>query len=185
MIFRQTDLLIGGMDHDKHVDGILDRSMSYIQDDQTWCVHAARVSDTWQNIFSLFALEMWITVTLFAVLLAIILHLLMKFCGESIFRKDFSYTLLVAFASFLNISPSFKPHGAAVKILFIFASAYGIIFSAIFSCSLISVLTRPRAGFQVNSISSAYHEGYRFASGNVAQSHIVASKDEVTRQWNK
>lgn len=177
---RRTDLLIGGLDNDERVNKLLGKTKSYIQDDQTWCVQAAQAYDTWENIFSLFTPEMWFILTFVAILLAIILHLLLKFRRDASLNVDFSHTWLITFASFLNMpAATFKARGPAINIIFIFACAYGIVFSAVFSCSLISILTRPRLEFQVNSIHAAYKGGYRFVSGNVARLHIGANEDEV------
>lgn len=167
------------MDNDENVNGILGQTISYIQDDQTWCVQKAVPHDTWQNIFSLFTAGIWSLMILLTAVLAVFLYFLLQFNRNPQLRKNFSYLWLISFGSFLNVSTKFTPRTSAIRILFIFALVYGIIFSAIFSSSLISVLTRPRQSFQVYSVNTAYRNGFRFSTGNVAMSHVIASQDEV------
>lgn len=176
---RRTDLLIGGLDNDEKVNRLLDRTVSYLQDDQTWCVHKALPYDTWENIFSLFTLGMWLLLIGSTVIIAIFLYFLLKNNNNYQLRNYFSYAWLVSFASFLNMSPTFEARSHSLKILFFFALMYGIIFSATFSSSLISVLTHPRQGYQVDTVKAAYKNGFRFSTGNVALAHVQASEDEV------
>lgn len=167
------------MDNDENVNGILGQTLSYIQDDQTWCVRKAAPHDTWQNIFALFTVGIWFLMIFLTAVLAIFLYFLLQFNKIPQMRKNFSYAWLISFGSFVNVSTTFSPRTSSIRILFIFALVYGIIFSAIFSSSLISVLTRPRQSFQVYSVGTAFKNGFRFSTGNVALSHVIASQDEV------
>lgn len=153
--------------------------MGYLQDDQSWCMHKALPSDTWQNIFSLFTLEMWFLMIGFTIIITVLMYFLLINNKHYKLNNHFSYAWLVSFASFLNMSPTFHAHTHSLKIVFFFALVYGIIFSATFSSSLISVLTRPRQGFQPKNIKEAYKHGVRFTAGNIASSHIRDSGDDV------
>lgn len=121
---------------------------------------------------------MWIELIMLNLLLAVILHVLLRTSGCEL-HDTFAYTYLIAFGAWLGNSTPLRHQPAAIKILHTVISAYGIIFGVIFSCSLVSVLTRPRHQFQVDSVSSAYDRGYRFASGNIALARIKSHDDEV------
>lgn len=174
-----SDLLIGGLDSDAKVNQILGESISYAQDDQTWCVRRAQLHDAWRNLFHLFTISSWFSLIAVMMLLAIALHVLLKMRIASDYSENFSLTWLLSFGAFLSNISDFKYRGVTVNFIYVILLMYAILFGVLFSCTLISVLEHPRHHFQVNSVKSAYERGYRFTSGNVAKARIEVQGDEV------
>lgn len=176
--FRQADLLIGGMDYDRHVRRMLGRTKSYIQDDQTWCVSLNHEYETWKNLFALLTLTVAISTVLMGVVFVVVMHYFRKVLRTAS-RSDISSSWIIMCSMYFGGNATYKAKGAAVKMLLVIISIYAISFSALISNRLIKVLTRPRHSLQIDTISQAHNNGYRFIGGNVALTHILENVNQV------
>lgn len=171
-INRSADLLIGGLDRNPGVQNVVGGTITYYQEDQTWCVKRAKLRSLWENIFSMFTLDMWLLIALVTQVIAFAICLIMCLHNQNKRMNAYSTGFLTGIATSLNLpAPKIAPLRASLRTLLISCLVYGIVLSNTFNSYLISVLSKPRTKFQVNSIEDAIENGFNFAGGNVIYDH--------------
>lgn len=181
VINRSADLLIGGLDRIAAVQNIVGETISYYQEDQTWCVQRAKVRNLWENIFAMFTLDMWFLIVLCTQVVSLAIYVLMKFANRYHKKTEdcsYSKSFLISMTTALSLpTPNFCPVYCPLRTLIIFCLVYGIVLTNTFNSYLISVITKPRTNLQVYSIDSAVHKGFRFAGGTVVYKHYEQNEE--------
>lgn len=168
------------MDNDARVQKLLWVTIPYIQDDQTWCVATARPQDLWQNIFSIYTVATWVILVATIFFNALIIYLLIRVIDDERRKESYVWTLMVGMASALGQYATYDPKRISLRVMMIFLFMYGLVMSSSFNSFLISILTQPRFKTQVDSLSLAIKNNFKYAGGEVALSHYLGNDSVYT-----
>lgn len=117
--------MIGGLCENDISMKFLGSTVSYYDDDLTWCVAKAKLSDKYMNVFIVFDRYLWTIIFLIALGTAIILNLIMRY--ENIIKENFSWHFLITVSLSINNYVEFWPKGISYRVLVIGLALYGIL----------------------------------------------------------
>lgn len=175
ILFRTSDVMIGGMDEDSNTRKYLSSSIPYYQDDQTWCVANAKPEELWRNIFNLFSTTIWGLIILVVFLMASMLYYFIKMDHKS---ENFMWMLLASLSVTMGLTTIYDPKHPNARMIFLIFLFYGLLFSTLFNSFLVGVLTNPRQKEQISNLQQAVASNLEFNGGTVTLEHFDA-KDDV------
>lgn len=174
-IFRNTDMMIGGLGETELTRKKLSSSIPYYTDDLTWCIAKAGLAPTWLNVFKIFDVSTWIVVAVMLLLTTIILH---RFKKSDKNNENLGWSFLITLSMTISTPGHYKPNKFFIKIFFMTLAIYGMNFGAAYHSILISVLTSPRYDKQISSLDEIINNNFKISGGH----HILTyfkENDEV------
>lgn len=172
--------MIGGFRNTRH--RLFATSISYMQDERTWCVSRARPIPVWLNMWRITTSTIWGLALVTIYLEGIILYLLMKYerGHPGFMKKDYHYCVLMMATSALTGMPhiTYHPKSKRMSLFIGLMIITGILISTAWNCFLIKVLTRPKYRAQIYTIAELIENDF----------HLVGSlsgKEFMLQQPNK
>jgi hypothetical protein len=159
-IFRQTDVLIGGLYETPVSRQLLSSTTPYFSDDLTFCVAQSGFRPTWLNVFAIFKYYIWMATLLTILISSYVLFIFTRVEAER--HDNYLFALLITLSLTMGITGNYSPRRSITKIFMVSVIFFGIIFSASYQSFLLSVLTNPRRATQVSTVEMAIDEGYTF-----------------------
>lgn len=177
---RKADLLIAGIDDSLMLSFTkkLWISRTYMSDDMTWCVAKVKPCPLWSNIFQIFTFITWIAVLTTIFTIAVIIKYFLRIDKRS---ENYMWALLLSIAAIIGKSITYNPSRVSIRVMMVFLFLYGLIISTSFCTFLISSLTQPRFGRQIDNLPDAIKAGFKFASGDSGYYHYIG-EDPVTNE---
>lgn len=151
-------------------------SEPYISDDETWCVQKARVSARWMNIVDVFTKELWTAICCSLIIITVIIYVMIHL--EKL-NQNIYWAFLRGLTVSLGMATTFKPRRFYARFIFVLFLLYGMIIDLIFSCFLVTTLTKERFQTQVTTLQEAVGQEFTFAGGNLSWAHIQVHNDSV------
>lgn len=170
--------MIGGLYENAISKRILGSTVSYYDDDFTWCVAKAKFADKWMNVFIVFDGYVWAAIFLISVVTAILLELIMK--AENIVKENFSWYFLITFSLSISNYVHFWPKRSSFQILAMGLALFGIVINGAYHSALLKILKEPRYEMQVDNVEAALAQDFTFTGGeNIFE--FLDSEIEVSR----
>lgn len=192
--FRKIDIIIGGFAQNSRAAKYVSPSISYIQDDLTWCVHQADVLPPYLNIFRLTDSTVWFLYAGLIILTGILLFVYSKTDPQIIHHnKNIYYMILLVAApasAGFAINRRVMPHKTLFRIfliLILLASYVGLV---TWSSFLIVTTLHTYRLAQVADVDQLFEQKFHLGSSpasytiifdqeKVMQNHIILFISEV------
>lgn len=153
-------------------------SISYYNDDLTWCISRAKPFPVWLNMWRVGSLICWILGFLIVYLNGTVVFFLLKYekDHQGFMKKDLHYTILqMALPTFTGTAQnmSYRPKSIILMIYIGIMLSTGILISIAWNCFLVKALSHPFQGTQINTISQIINDDFRFVGEQLAHTKIV------------
>lgn len=179
LVNHKVDIMIGGM-FDNHINKeMLSSSITYVEDDFTWCVPKAKIAPIWISIFSIFHPQLWFLPYVSIFIMGLVLFGLVRY--EKSLKDNFWWTLVTALTVSINSTgPPFitKIKASYTRFFMVALLLYGMNFSAAYQSNLVSIMTKPKLESQIDTVKEAIEQGFTFEGGENILGYIKGD-DEV------
>lgn len=146
-------------------------------DDQTWCVERASQDISWRHVFSVFTKDLWMVLICTFLTIAVIIYAIAHLDDQ---KENIYWALLRGVAICISTSPQLWPITKFHVRIFIFILLlYGMLINMMFSCFLMTTLTKQRFQTQISTINDTIHENFSYAGGSVVQSQLLQHNSTV------
>lgn len=176
----EAQLMIGGLVKDPNVLLAFTESTPYLNDDHAWCLKRASQSVSWENIFNVFQLNLWIAFIATFIMMSVGLYI---FIYVEDVQKNFYWALLRGLSLSLGIPPFlWRTKSFSVRLIIFVFFTYGVIITAVFSSFLVNALTKQRFNKQIDSINETIRHNFYYAGGPVVFDSLATRGDAVSIQ---
>lgn len=151
-----ADLFIGGFTRNTDTAKTWSFSISYHQDDLTWCIQRVPPISVWQNIWYIAKPYMWVLIISIGCINAVLLYLLMPYDKEYFKRtkRDLPYILLyISLPATIGLSTNYHPRHQLIRVFHFFFLIFGFVGVNLSTAYLIKYLTNPIPGTQKQTIA--------------------------------
>lgn len=157
--FRKIDLIIGGLYSPIDIKETISTTISYFQDDITWCVPVAKHKMNWESLYFLHDLNTWITSFSLDYLLGAVFFYMLRF--DNIF-KCYAWNVLLSLIIGTGGSVNYQPKNTLTRIYYILIAIYGLEYNILLNSFMISILTKPLQIWQIDNINDAIINNFEF-----------------------
>lgn len=169
---NSIDLVIGNIEVTRTIRKWFDPTVSYTQDEMTWCVPKAGQASTWDNLVIIFQWSTWI-VTLFSL---IVMGLLFHICyykerGGNVTKWP-TNSLLQTFSMLLGWGASFYPTTVTFRILIFGWLCFSLNMGISYESLLRSFLMHPRFEKQISTETDIINSGIKFGGREIYRDHF-------------
>lgn len=174
---REAQILIGGFDKDPAIAHIFSETISFTMDSQAWCVMRAQQSVSWKHIVNVFSRSVWFTLIFIFFVITIIIYAIgnWEYTNQSIYWA-LLHSLTVCVSTSPKLWSSKKFH---VRILFFILLIYGMLVNMMFSCFLVTTLTKQRFQGQISTINESIRENYMYTGGQSILTALMLRDGQV------
>lgn len=170
--------MIGGLVKDPNVLIAFTESMPYLNDDHAWCIKRASQSASWENIFNVFQLNLWIAFIATLIMISVGLY---TFIYIEDVQKNFAWAIMRGLSLSLAIPPFLWPtKNFSMRLIIFLFYTYGLIITTVFSCFLVNALTKQRFNKQIDSINETIRHNFYYAGGSVVFDSLATRGDPVS-----
>ena len=155
--------MVGGLYENPVSRTYLSASISYHQDDITWCVAKAGFAPTWLNVFLIFSEKTWFAIIGALMVTSLVMWLFVR--RENVYRKNFMWSFMVALSISTSQYGHYSPRKFYIKLFLATLIFYGLHINTAYHSYLISVLTKPRYDQQISTVQTAIENGMEFKVG--------------------
>lgn len=176
MFYRNCDIIISGLSENRLTKKYFLSSISYFEDDYTWCTMRAGPIPTWQNILCIFKdREVWPV----AVVIFYSVVYLFYFLAKDEDRSYDCYTvMLIALLVMLNLSFPYNFKSLRNRVLFIIASLTCVMIIGIFNAFLFKILLSTINKIQIDGVSKIVND-FELV-GDRAILNLITHQNEVS-----
>ncbi|XP_072930216.1 uncharacterized protein [Epargyreus clarus] len=146
-----ADLVIGNIEVTKTIRKWFDPTVSYTQDEMTWCVPKSAQAVPWDNIIIIFQLFTWLATLASIFIMGVVFHYLYYREHERNVTKWPTNSILMTFSMLLGWGSSFRPRSATFRILIFCWLCFSINMGISYESFLRSFLMHPRFEKQITS----------------------------------
>lgn len=174
--------MIGGLNKDPNIVGIFSASIPYIGDDQAWCVRRATQTASWQNIFEVFTTNLWIALVCTFFVIALLLYWIIN--AIELKNRNLYWALLHGLAVCISMSPRLwlKVH-FYIRVTLFLLLLYGMLVNMMFSCFLMTTLTKQRFQKQMTKINETAEAGFTYAGNQMVLTRLSLRNDKVVNSF--
>lgn len=165
LIFRQTDVVIGGLPQYTFDNQYLNSSLSYCSDDYTWCVQAAKYLPLPISFFRIMTPAVWVLVIGLGYVNGLVIYFFVQMDPDPENRRlDLNHTTyLISLPAWIGLSQRFYPKHWPLRLYYMITLMYGMIFFAIV-LSFVSEFGEKRIrAYQIHTIGEFIDMGFRLA----------------------
>ncbi|XP_011553447.3 uncharacterized protein LOC105384854 [Plutella xylostella] len=152
-ILRQdeVDLVIGNIEVTRTIRKWFDPTVSYTQDEMTWCVPRAGQAPTWDNLVIIFQWSTWVATFASLIIMGLVFHYLYYKQNNGNVTKWPTNSLLMTFSMLLGWGANFEPRSATFRILIFGWLFFSINMGISYESFLRSFLMHPRYMKQIST----------------------------------
>ncbi|XP_013193679.1 uncharacterized protein LOC106137409 [Amyelois transitella] len=148
-----ADLVIGDIEVTRTIRKWFNPTVSYTQDEMTWCVPKAGQASTWNNLVIIFQWSTWVATFASLIIMGVVFHYLYYRENERRVTKWPTNSLLMTFSMLLGWGSSFEPKSATFRILIFGWLCFSVNMGISYESFLRSFLMHPRFERQISSES--------------------------------
>lgn len=185
---RNIDILIGGASINSTTKKLFDSTITYSQDDLTWCIQRIRPIERWKNIFQ-FAndIELWF-IGLATYFIVLFVHYFMV--EHELPPLDFVTNGLVVFCAVIAMPIRFWPNSSVARLYYGFVLITALVLNTFFHSFLIVVLTHNRYGQQLSTANDLIDYdfelvGSAYALDKIKQQNLVIYNSNIKVRVNE
>lgn len=182
-----SDLAIGNIEVTKTIRKLFHPTISYTQDEMTWCVPKAKKSANWENLINIFQWSVW-TVTLISLIVTgVIFHYFYYKENLKIATKWPTKSLLMTLSMLLGWGARFQPKSTTFRILIFCWLCFSLNMGICYDSFLRSFLMHPRFEKQINNEADLILSGIPLGGRAIYRSYFEtnnASSFYLYRKYN-
>ncbi|CAK1583242.1 unnamed protein product [Parnassius mnemosyne] len=179
-----VDMMIGNIEVTKILRKWFHTSVSYTQDEMTWCVPIANKAATWDNLVIIFQLPTWIATFACLFTMALLFHVLHYREKESATKCPIR-SILLTFSMLLGWGASFKPKRIVFRILIFCWLHFSLNMGITYESFLRSFLMHPRFEKQMSSESDLIQSGIQFGGREIYRSYFETNNSSSFYLYRK
>lgn len=161
-------MIIGGFAHDSLITKSFLTSVTYVQDDLTWCVHRADVLPEYLNIFRVSELRVWLLFFVVLCLGGIILYAFSRSDRSINHRHKNIYYMVVVTLFPMSIASSvntrFKPSRTVLRLFYGLCLFCGILSMSMWSSFLLKTTLHTFRSAQISSVDQLLYKRFDFST---------------------
>lgn len=146
-----VDLVIGNIEVTRTIRRWFHPTVSYTQDEMTWCVPKAGQASTWNNLVIIFQWSTWVATFGSLVVMGLLFHYLYYKENNKQVTKWPTNSLLMTFSMLLGWGASFEPKSATFRILIFGWLCFSVNMGISYESFLRSFLMHPRFEKQIST----------------------------------
>lgn len=154
-----ADLVIGNIEVTTTIRKWFHPTVSYTQDEMTWCVPKAGQASTWNNLVIIFQWSTWVVTITSVIVMGIIFHYLYYREHNGKVTKWPTNSLLRTLSMLLGWGAAFEPKTATFRILMFIWLCFSINMGISYESFLRSFLMHPRFEKQISSETDLIQSG--------------------------
>lgn len=167
-----ADLMIGNIEVTRTIRKWFDPTVSYTQDEMTWCVPKAGQASTWNNLVTIFQWSTWLATLLSLIFMGLLFHYIYYKENKDKVTKWPTYSLLMTFSMLLGWGTSFEPKSATFRILIFGWLCFSMNMGISYESFLRSFLMYPRFEKQIRSESDIINSGLELGGRDIYKPHF-------------
>jgi hypothetical protein len=148
-----VDLVIGNIEVTRTIRRWFDPTVSYTQDEMTWCVPKAGQAHTWNNLVIIFQWSTWVATFVSLVVMGLVFHYFYFKENEGEVTKWPTNSLLMTLSMLLGWGASFNPKSTTFRVLIFGWLCFSINMGISYESFLRSFLMHPRFEKQISTES--------------------------------
>lgn len=183
----EATLVIGNIEVTRTVRKWFDPTVSYTQDEMTWCVPKAGQASTWNNLVIIFQWSTWVATIFSVITIGLVFHCLYYKERNGRVTKWPTNSLLMTFSMLLGWGASFRPKTATFRILMFCWLSFSINMGISYESFLRSFLMHPRFEKQISSERDLIQSGIPFGGREIYRFYFEtnnASSFYLYRKYN-
>nr|ARO76464.1 ionotropic receptor 1 [Conogethes punctiferalis] len=146
-----ADLVIGNIEVTRTIRRWFHPTVSYTQDEMTWCVPRAGQASTWNNLVIIFQWSTWVATFVSLIIMGLVFHYLYYRESGKKATKWPTNSLLMTFSMLLGWGASFEPKSATFRILIFGWLCFSVNMGISYESFLRSFLMHPRFEKQIST----------------------------------
>ncbi|CAK1553334.1 unnamed protein product [Leptosia nina] len=181
-----VDLVIGNIEVTRTIRKWFDPTVSYTQDEMTWCVTRAGKAATWDNVVTIFQLSTWLATFGCLFGMSLLLHY-MNYKENSGVSKWPTDSILKSFGMLLGWSVTLEARSATFRILMFVWLCFSINMGISYVSFLRSFLMHPRFEKQISNEADLIRSGIPLGGREIYRSYFEtnnASSFYLYRKYN-
>lgn len=185
--YDEVDLVIGNIEVTRTIRKWFNPTVSYTQDEMTWCVCKAGQASTWNNLVIIFQPSTWVVTLASLVIMGLIFHYVYYREHDRKVTKWPTNSLLMTFSMLLGWGSSFKPKSATFRILIFGWMCFSVNMGISYESFLRSFLMHPRFEKQISSEADLIQSGIPLGGRKIYRSYFEtnnASSFYLYRKYN-
>lgn len=182
-----VDLVIGNIEVTRLIRKWFDPSVSYTQDEMTWCIRKAGQASTYDNLVIIFQWSTWVATLVTLIVMGLVFHYFYYKENKTKVTKWPTNSLLMTLSMLLGWGAQFEPKSAAFRTLLFAWLYFSILMSISYEALLRTFLMYPRFEKQITSESDLIQSGVPFGGREVYKSYFEtnnASSYYLYRNYN-
>nr|AMM70663.1 ionotropic receptor 87a [Heliconius melpomene rosina] len=180
-----VDLLIGNIEVTRKTRKLFHPTISYTQDEMTWCVPKARQAVTWDNLIIIFQWTTWLATFSSVLVMGLIFHYLHY--QENRDTKWPTYSILMTLCMLLGWAAKFDAKSSQFRILMFGWLCFALNMGITYESFLRSFLMHPRFDKQISSQSELIDSGIPLGGRQIYRAYFEtnnASSFYLYRKYN-
>lgn len=146
-----ADLVIGNIEVTRTIRRWFHPTVSYTQDEMTWCVPKAGQASTWNNLVIIFQWSTWVATFGSLVIMGLVFHYMYYRENGKKVTKWPTNSMLMTFSMLLGWGASFEPKSATFRILIFGWLCFSVNMGISYESFLRSFLMHPRFEKQIST----------------------------------
>lgn len=182
-----VDLFIGNIEVTKTIRKWFHPTVSYTQDEMTWCVPKAKQAATWDNLIIIFQWSTWVATFLSILLMGLTFHYLRYKEQTSNTTKWPTYSILMTISMLLGNGTRFEARSSPFRILIFGWLCFSLNMSISYESFLRSFLMHPRFEKQISNELDLIQSGMPLGGREIYRSYFEtnnASGSYLYRKYN-
>ncbi|KAH8331192.1 hypothetical protein KR067_012616 [Drosophila pandora] len=175
LIDGEIEMIVGGIDEDPSISQFVSSSVSYHQDDLTWCVAKAKRRYGFFNFVETFNADAGFLIGLFVIVCSIVVLLAQRVSQFRLRNINGYFSICLRIMGILlNQAIALQDFPLTLRQLFAISFLMGFFFSNTYQSFLISSLTNPRSSYQIRTLEEIHSHGM-----------VIMGTSENVRHFNK
>ncbi|CAH4031420.1 unnamed protein product [Pieris brassicae] len=167
-----VDLVIGNIEVTRTIRKWFNPTVSYTQDEMTWCVPRARRAATWDNVFTIFQRSTWLATLICLMTVSLLFHLMNYKENEGKVSKWPTNLILKTFGMLLGWSVMLDPRSATFRILMFVWLYFCFNMGISYVSFLRTFLMHPRFEKQISSEADLIQSGIPLGGREIYRSYF-------------
>lgn len=184
---NSVDLVIGNVEVTRTLRKWFDPTVSYTQDEMTWCVPKAGQASTWNNLVIIFQWTTWVATLISLIIMGFVFHYFYYKEHDGKVTKWPTNSLLMTFSMLLGWGASLEPKSTTFRILILGWLFFSINLGISYESFLRSFLMHPRFEKQISSEADLIQSRIPFGGREIYRSYFEinnASSFYLYRKYN-
>ncbi|XP_004924110.4 uncharacterized protein LOC101744071 [Bombyx mori] len=170
-----VDIVFGNIEVTKQIRKWFHPTISYTQDEITWCLPKAGQASAWDNLVIIFQWTIWVATFTSLILMGLLFHYMYYREKNKKITKWPTNSLLMTFSMLLGWGSHFEPKTATFRILIFGWLCFSINMGISYESFLRSFLMHPRFEKQIATESDLIQSGIRFGGREIYRTYFESN----------